>query len=172
MPLQAPIFSPIVEYKFMWHVKWGNSKQGLLQPYLLSCLLPETHWHMAPQTVSIVENVCDKATNNLRVIYNKLEGFEAKKEEFAVCVKGLDFPDTDLSIRLTEWLETLASLGASKVFFYNLSVHPNVAKVLEYYERKGLVRFFMWLRDMFYNGRQAPHPPNHLTNFSQRRLIH
>ena len=32
-----------------------------------------------------------------RVIYNKHEG---PKKKFAVCVKGLDFPDDDLSVRL------------------------------------------------------------------------
>ena len=32
-------------------------------------------------------------------MYNKLEADEPKKG-FAVCVKGLDFPDDDLSVRL------------------------------------------------------------------------
>ena len=70
----------------------------------------------------------DKATNNLRVIYNKPAEGEPKKK-FAVCVKGLDFPEDDLSIRLTEWLEVLGSLGADKIFLYNLEVHPNITKV-------------------------------------------
>jgi hypothetical protein len=30
---------------------------------------------------------------------------------------------------LVEWLELLTSLGANKVFLYNLEVHPNVTKV-------------------------------------------
>ena len=103
-------------------------KQGLFQPYLLACQLPKSHWGRTPASVSIVEDKCDKATNNLRVIYNKPDEGEPKKK-FAVCVKGLDFPEDDLSIRLTEWLEVLGSLGADKIFLYNLEVHPNITKV-------------------------------------------
>merc|ERR1711878_199897 len=62
-----------------------------------------------------------------------------EKKKFAVCVKGLDFPEDDLSIRLTEWLEVLGSLGADKIFLYNLEVHPNITKVLDYYSAQGLV---------------------------------
>ena len=51
------------------------------------------------------------------------------KKKFAVCVKGLDFPEDDLSIKLTEWIEVLGSLGADKIFLYNLEVHPNITKV-------------------------------------------
>ena len=80
-----------------------------------------------------------KATNNLRVIYNKLPEDERDKKEFAVCVKGLDFPNDDLSVRLIEWIELLHILGADKIFFYNLEVHPNVTKVLNYYEDKNYI---------------------------------
>ena len=38
------------------------------------------------------------ATNNLRVVFNQLPENQAKKD-FAVCVKGLDFPQDDLSVR-------------------------------------------------------------------------
>jgi len=133
---KEPVFSKVLEYKYIWYKKWGNYKQGLFQPYLLACQLPKTHWGKAPASVSIVEHKCDVATNNLRVIYNKPEG---EKKKFAVCVKGLDFPDDDLSIRLTEWIEVLTTLGADKIFLYNLEVHPNVTKVLDYYSAKGMV---------------------------------
>jgi len=83
---------------------------------------------MIPVSVSIVENLCDTATNNLKVIYNKLEAPTTTKDPFAVCVKGLDFPDIDMSVRLIEWLESLEALGASKVFLYELEVHPNVTR--------------------------------------------
>ena len=76
--------------------------------------------------MSVVEHKCDTATNNLRVIYNKPPG---QKKKFAVCVKGLDFPDDDLSIRIAEWIQLLHTLGADKIFFYNLEVHPNISKV-------------------------------------------
>jgi len=93
----------------------------------MACQIPKSFWRKTPATVSIVEDPCEKATNNLKVIYNKLEEDEAKKS-FAVCVKGLDFPDQDISVRLVEWLETLEALGADKVFLYNLEIHPNVSR--------------------------------------------
>ena len=127
-PGSEPVVSRVLEYKYIWYKKWGNYKQGLFQPYLLACQLPKSHWGRTPASVSIVEDKCDKATNNLRVIYNKPDEGEPKKK-FAVCVKGLDFPEDDLSIRLTEWLEVLGSLGADKIFLYNLEVHPNITKV-------------------------------------------
>ena len=97
------------------------------------------------------------ANNNLRVIYNKIPENQ-KKKGFAVCVKGLDFPQEDLSVRfflcccfwgvgfrfrkyqkmsttykiftrLVEWFELLTALGAEKTFLYNMEVHPNVTKV-------------------------------------------
>ena len=106
---------------------------------MLACQLPKTHWNQVPLSVSIVENVCDTATNNLRVIYNKLPEGQKAKKEFAVCVKGLDFPTDDLSVRLIEWIELLHVLGADKIFLYNLEIHANVTKVLNYYQDKGYV---------------------------------
>lgn len=132
-----PVLSRVLEYKYIWFHKWGNYKQGIFQPYLLACQLPQSHWSQIPVSVSIVEKACDLATNNLRVIYNRPEG--DKKKKFGVCVKGLDFPDDDMSVRLIEWIETLHVLGADKVFLYNLEVHPNVTKVLEHYARVGKV---------------------------------
>ena len=134
---QAPVISKVLEYKYIWYKKWGNYKPGIFQPYLMACQLPKSHWKSTPVAVSIVENICDTATNNLKVVYNKLEG--DTKSPFAVCVKGLDFPDEDISVRMIEWLEVLASLGANKIFLYELEVHPNVTKVLKYYEKRGLV---------------------------------
>ena len=118
--------SQVVEYKYIWYHKWGNYKPGIFQPYLLACQLPKTHWKMAPKSVSIVEKICDKATNNLKVIYNPPKG---PKKEFAVCVKGLDFPDVDLSVRLAEWIELLSMLGADKIFLYELEIHPKIKQV-------------------------------------------
>ena len=51
----------------------------------------------------------------------------------------MDFPDDDLSVRLIEWIELLNTLGAAKIFLYNLEVHPNVTKVLEFYSAQGKV---------------------------------
>lgn len=133
----APIFAPAT-YVYGWYPKWGNYRDGLLQPYIITCKVPRIKGFpkvIAPDSVSIVDDRCDKATNNLRVINNRPE----KKQKFAVCVKGLDFLHEDLSVRLVEWLELLRLLGASKVFLYNLETHPNITKVLEHYQRDGLV---------------------------------
>ncbi|XP_043250914.1 uncharacterized protein LOC122396497 [Colletes gigas] len=125
-----------LEYKYIWYSKWGNYKQGIYQPYVIACKVPQSHWLKgAPASVSMVEKPCDIASNNLRVIYNKPE----RKKDFAVCVKGLDFLHEDLSVRLVEWIELITLLGADKIFFYQLQVHPNVTKVLDHYQRLGKV---------------------------------
>lgn len=131
-----PQIVDIFEYKYIWHSKWGNYKQGIYQPYVIACKIPQTHWKKGPPaSISIVENPCDTASNNLRVIYNKPK----IKKEFAVCVKGLDFLHEDLSVRLVEWIELIGLLGADKIFFYQLQVHPNVTKVLNHYSQLGRI---------------------------------
>ncbi|XP_043482475.1 uncharacterized protein LOC122511359 isoform X1 [Leptopilina heterotoma] len=133
---REPKVVEILEYKYIWFPKWGNYKQGIYQPYVIACRIPQTHWQKGPPaSVSLVEKVCDTASNNLRVIYNKPE----KKKDFAVCVKGLDFLHEDLSVRLVEWIELIGLLGADKIFFYELQVHPNVTKVLNHYQKLGKV---------------------------------
>ena len=135
---KEPVISKVLEYKYIWFKKWGNYKTGIFQPYMLACQLPQSHWKEVPISVSVVEHVCDLATNNLRVNYNVLAPGESKKK-FAVCVKGLDFPTDDMSVRMAEWIEMLNLLGADKIFLYNLEVHPNVTKVLDHYVKAGKV---------------------------------
>jgi hypothetical protein len=126
----------VLEYKYIWYSKWGNYKQGIYQPYVIACKVPQSHWRRGPPaSVSLVEKRCDTASNNLRVTYNK----PPAKKQFAVCVKGLDFLHEDLSVRLVEWIELIGLLGADKIFFYELQVHPNVTKVLGHYQRLGRV---------------------------------
>lgn len=132
---KEPVFSKVMEYKYIWYKKWGNYKQGIFQPYLIACQIPHPFHKVVPASVSIVEKICDSPTNNLKVIYNKPK----KKKEFAVCVKGLDFLYKDISVRLVEWIEMILLLGADKIFFYKLQVHPNISKVLSYYEKKDKV---------------------------------
>ena len=50
------------------------------------------------------------ATNNLRVVFNQLPENQTKKD-FAVCVKGLDFPHDDLSVRFFHFLSSLFVVG-------------------------------------------------------------
>lgn len=130
---QTPLIVEAV-YNFIWNIKWGGVKQGIFYSYLITCPLPEDNENV-PDAVSIVEKPCDTATNNLRVIYN----VPKERKKIAVCVKGLDFYREDLSVKLVEWLELLFLLGVDKVFLYQLQVHPNISKVLKYYEEKGKV---------------------------------
>jgi hypothetical protein len=74
--------------------------------------------------------ICDKSSASYArtlaqysvSVYNKPEG---EKKKFAVCVKGMDFPEDDLSVRLVEWILLLNTLGADKIFLYNLEVQRN-----------------------------------------------
>nr|CAD7412645.1 unnamed protein product [Timema poppensis] len=132
------VFSPtgkLVLNVIMGAVGFQNVRRMLYVPYLIACQIPQNYNNLIPQSVSIVQKPCDPANNNIRVVYNKPE----HKKEFAVCVKGLDFLHDDLSVRLVEWLELMIILGADKVFFYKLQVHPNISKVLNYYEKLGKV---------------------------------
>ncbi|XP_047999195.1 uncharacterized protein LOC125236435 [Leguminivora glycinivorella] len=132
-----PVVVRVLEYKYVWNSKWGNHRDGVLQPYLLACVLPADVRALRPAAVSLVEKPCDRATNCLRVHFD--EPPDRAQKEFAVCVKGLDFQHEDLSVRLVEWIELVRLLGADKVFFYELQVHPNISKVLAYYRARGLV---------------------------------
>lgn len=87
--------------------------------------------------MSLVVKPCDTATNNIKIGYHPPE----TKKDFAVCVKGLDFPYKDISVRLVEWIELLLILGAEKIYFYNLQVHPRVEKTLKYLQSQGKVDF-------------------------------
>lgn len=132
-----PVVVRNLEYKYVWNSKWGNYRDRVLQPYLLACVLPAEVRDLVPASVSLVENPCDRATNNLRVHYDAPP--TGGRKEFAVCVKGLDFLHEDLSVRLVEWIELVRLLGADKIFFYELQVHPNITKVLDYYANLGAV---------------------------------
>ncbi|XP_061722889.1 uncharacterized protein LOC133529227 [Cydia pomonella] len=133
----GPVVVRVLQYTYMWEPKWGNYINGLLQPYLLTCVLPTDVRALRPAAVSLVEKPCDRATNCLRVHFD--EPPDRAQKEFAVCVKGLDFRHEDLSVRLVEWIELVRLLGADKVFFYELQVHPNISKVLAYYRTRGIV---------------------------------
>lgn len=134
---KEPFIVKTFEYKYMWFSKWGNYVNGNFQPYLIACQIPKPFQALVPASVSIVEKQCDTATNNLKVIYNLPA--DDRKKGFAVCVKGLDFLYDDLSVKLIEWIELITLLGADKIYFYELQVHPNISKVLRHYEKEDKV---------------------------------
>lgn len=203
-------------FVYAWYPKWGNYREGLLQPWIVTCHVPRSHLGLVPDSVSLVpvpplksqeEPVIVTSLNKRDVaassdtqqqqasiampasfssslpsvsssshpqlpstssqpatskrkqhqqhskpdydcshtqkpITNNLPVFNRRpptKEKFAVCVKGLDFPHEDVSVRLVEWIELLNLLGAGKIFLYELDVHENISKVLHYYQERGMV---------------------------------
>ncbi|XP_064084261.1 uncharacterized protein LOC135199996 [Macrobrachium nipponense] len=134
---KEPAFAPVFEHRYLWRAAMGVYENGVMQPYMFSCQVPHEYRGTVPQAVSVVEKPCDNAKTNLKV--NNILPPSGKKEGFAVCVKGMSFPFVDFSVRLVEWLELLFILGADKVFFYDYDMHPNISKVLSYYEEQGRV---------------------------------
>lgn len=133
----VPVTARVREYRYIWVPTYGNYRNGILQPYLLQCVVPAAYRHRVPLSVSLVEGKCSAATNNLRVVHNLPAQGEAVKD-FAVCVKGVVFHN-DVSLRIVEWLELLFLLGADKVFLYDLGIHPNVSRVLRHYKAQDRV---------------------------------
>ena len=112
---------------------------GKYRTYLLTCHIPHSFGQRIPHAVSIIEqgssrDICHEPSNYLKVVYNH----EVKKD-VAVCVKGLSIVEENRSNRFIEWIELLSDLGADKIFFYELGVHPDIKKVLHYYVEKGIV---------------------------------
>ena len=99
---------------------------------LLSCVIPESIGNYIPKAVSVIngKECPNNIENSLRVIYEKTN---ISKQKFAVCCKAFRFSTKDWSLRLIEWLELLKILGVNKVFFYSLSMHKNMEKVINYY---------------------------------------
>ena len=135
-----PYVSPMKEMHKIWNYEWGHDFQYNFA-HFIACPLPEAYKHKVPSTVSLVAQPCDKATNNIKVIYYPARQRNETKHGFAVCVKGLDYPYQDMSNRLVEYMETMRSLGASKILMYQLQVHPNMTKVLKYYEQTGFLEY-------------------------------
>jgi Glycosyltransferase family 92 len=102
---------------------------------LISC--PIVNIRKVPRSVSLTTNRCDSAENNLQIIDN--HPTDGVKKEFGVCVKQLTYPNRDFIVRFIEWVHMLRILGNTKVHFYNRMVHPELIKVVDYFESKDLV---------------------------------
>lgn len=99
--------------------------------------------HKTPRSVSLVLNRCDNAENNLKIIDNQPRG--GVKKEFGVCVKQLTYPNREFIIRFIEWIQMCKILGAEKIHFYNRLVHPELIKIVEYFENQDLVEMLPFL---------------------------
>ena len=71
--------------------------------------------------------------NNVHITYKRDE-----KYDVAICLPPLYYYTQDKSLQMVEWFEMLRAMEASKVFIYAYDVHPNVRKVLKYYESRGM----------------------------------
>ncbi|XP_037935490.1 uncharacterized protein LOC119669595 [Teleopsis dalmanni] len=137
---KEPIIVPITKYFPIWFKNWGTNP-NVLYPYLITCVLPRNKLSEVPQSVSIVAEECERATNHLKVIYEPPTR-NITKGGFAVCLKNLVFPFVDISARLVEWMEMMRILGAQEVIAYSITVHPNVTKVIDYYKEQGFLRVY------------------------------
>ena len=130
------VISRVYDYQHAWFPNWYNkfTYKGSYEPYLMSCKVPRRYEHLVPESVSLVENRCDSAVTNLRVINNRSN----VKKDFAVCVKSVVFPDASQAIKLIEWIEFIHHLsGNNTIFMYELQMHPTMKKIIDYYQRKG-----------------------------------
>ena len=105
----------------------GRIGSQYLTPHLLACPIPHSHSQKIPTSVSLVSTNCSFATNVMKVNYN-IPSKSEPKEMFGVCMKAITIVK-DESQHIIEWIEILKDLGASKIFFYILDVHPNILKV-------------------------------------------
>uniref|UniRef100_A0A914V061 Glycosyltransferase family 92 protein n=1 Tax=Plectus sambesii TaxID=2011161 RepID=A0A914V061_9BILA len=116
----------------IWQRGWDPRNRFYI-PALITCPIPAQLASAAPPAfVSLTSKPCNQPANLLPV-----QGRQptAVQDKVVVCVKGMDFLK-DVSIELVEWLELQYLLGADRVVFYTYYVHPQTAKVLDFYERE------------------------------------
>ncbi|XP_035709570.1 uncharacterized protein LOC118436175 [Folsomia candida] len=108
-------------------------------PLIFTCKLPQDvsksnytglKSENIPNSVSLVMDKCDTATNNMKIIYD----VPLVQHDFGICFKMLDFPMTRISKPLVEMIELLKILGVGGIHFPYLAVDNETMKVLKYYE--------------------------------------
>lgn len=167
---------PIVidaEFTEIWSPEWDSqSQKRIYKPYIISCTIPRKFSKLngVPQIrVSIVAKPCVNSTTLLEVkghlsVNNNNNNSSTDRTSFVICVKPLDF-DADFSSRLVEWIELNFILGASKIDIYKFRVHPDVEKVLSFYEKHGKINVI----SMTLPGNQ-PNFPIERTQYLSRNL--
>ncbi|XP_037801300.1 uncharacterized protein LOC119596195 [Penaeus monodon] len=144
-----PAVSPVVRIDYL---DWQPRSDDRHMTFLLTCRIPKYDSHLAPLSVSVVSRPCEKYTKNLLKVFGSMKrnttaalvNSSKNKESSpvwnaAVCGPALSYYHEDVSIQLVEWLELLRALGFARVFLYETDVHPNIEKVLRYYEAEGFV---------------------------------
>ncbi|XP_071529386.1 uncharacterized protein [Panulirus ornatus] len=167
VPDQPPVLAKVSSSDYLDYQAKNSGRQ---MPYLITCPLPPHAGQ--PVAVSLVRKPCDPATTLLQVAGSHQRASSAYRDGVlpqdparvtgwvpAVCGPALFYYHNDFSKRLVEWLEILRAEGFGRVFLYATSVHPNLQKVLQYYENEG----FLQVTDYTY-------PPPYINEPSIRRL--
>ncbi|XP_071518271.1 uncharacterized protein [Panulirus ornatus] len=124
----------------MDYLHWQERLSGHWLPFLVTCRAGRDP-RVVPKVVALVNHACDPATNALRVFH---PGGSQPKKDLALCHKFLFNPVRDFSRRLVEWLEAARAWGVDHVTMYEASTHPNVKKVVDYYEAEGFLTLMPW----------------------------
>lgn len=118
----------------IWSAIWNQGDQNTFNPILLSCYIPKPT--ATPQKLYLSTDPCKISSNSFAIHKNFLQNSLKKVEDdITVCVKPLNFLE-DVSKRLVEWIEINKILGATKFYIHMKSVHKNVLKVLQFYQKQ------------------------------------
>lgn len=105
---------------------------------MLQC---RTSTHRQPSYVSVVKQSCAPPQNLIPV--KGIIPVARFSRRFTVCLAPLNM-NYSRAYELVEWIELNRILGAEKFTVYNYSSAPNIAQVLEYYSKQGLVEIVQW----------------------------
>lgn len=120
----------------IWLDEWSDTTTGYTG-ILITCPLPDH----ASRPSHVYIGVTDCYQNPSHSLVVKQPNNIMKKIEFTLCIKGLDFDD-DISQKLIEFIELSRILGAGMIYIYVFSIHDNVKKVLNLYEKTNFIKWF------------------------------
>lgn len=104
--------------------------KGYYMSLMVACDVPVDRIPLAAAFTSM--SGCPKRTNHILRVIN--EQTNNRMNRFGVCVRALYYYHRDISQWMIQWLEMQKILGASKVFFYALALHPDLEKILDFYQ--------------------------------------
>ena len=134
--ISDPIIREVDEFRPLW---FGDIKTETTEiiSILITCPNPLADKGFVPSSVSVVANRSDVPSNSLKVIRSIPEN--GQKKTVAVCGMLLSYED-NLSSKLIEWIEILLILGADRIVFSVITIHPDMMKVLKFYEKTGKIK--------------------------------
>jgi Glycosyltransferase family 92 len=112
-------------------------------PYFVNCPVPNNV--SIPKSVSITSQPCENAENNLKIIDNQPP--DGVKKEFAVCTKPLTYNHRNFAIKLIEWIHIMRILGAEKIYISVRYLHPELNKVLAFFEKQNIIEVYPFLEN-------------------------